>query len=107
MKRYFVYILLCSDNSYYVGMTNDLDRRFNEHQSGFYPQGFTFSRRPVRLAWFTDFGSKDQAFSFERQLKGWSRRKKKALIEGRIGALKYFSRSAEGMQRRRNRGKLG
>jgi len=49
MTLYFVYILLCSDNSYYTGMTDNIERRFNEHQEGVYPRAYTFKRRPVQL----------------------------------------------------------
>ncbi|WP_317221563.1 GIY-YIG nuclease family protein [Aestuariivivens marinum] len=52
MKFYYVYILICSDNTYYTGMTNDLERRLNQHQQGYKIDGYTFSRRPVELKWY-------------------------------------------------------
>ena len=51
MKFYFVYILKCSDASYYVGITSNLDRRVSEHNAGKYPDAYTHSRRPVELVW--------------------------------------------------------
>jgi len=49
MNQYFVYILLCSDSSYYTGVTNNLDRRLYEHEAGFDPKSYTFKRRPLKL----------------------------------------------------------
>ncbi len=78
---YYVYILKCSDGSYYVGSTTDLDRRLWEHQNGLY-KGYTSSRLPVELVFSSDFPTEHEAFVFERQVKGWSRAKKQALIRG-------------------------
>ncbi len=77
----FVYILKCSDGSYYVGSTTDLERRLVEHQTSFH-EGYTSSRLPVELVWSADFASLHEAFVFERQVKGWSRAKKESLIRG-------------------------
>ena len=77
----WVYILKCSDGSYYVGSTTGLERRLWEHQNGFY-KGYTSSRLPVELVWSTDFPTEHDAFLFERQIKGWTRTKKEALICG-------------------------
>ena len=54
MKKYSVYILLCTDNSYYTGITNDIDVRLREHQEGYDPKSYTFFRRPVELVFFTE-----------------------------------------------------
>jgi tRNA/rRNA methyltransferase len=78
---FHAYMLQCSDGSYYVGHTDDLDARFGAHQSGLIP-GYTQKRRPVDLVWSQDFAGRDQAFAAERQIKGWSRAKKEALIRG-------------------------
>jgi putative endonuclease len=81
--RAFVYILRCSDNSYYVGSTRgeDVDRRLSEHQQGLCG-GYTAARLPVALVWSGEFDRILDAIAFERRLKGWSRAKKEALIEG-------------------------
>jgi predicted GIY-YIG superfamily endonuclease len=76
---HFVYIVKCSDNSYYVGSTSDLARRLSEHQNGV-AKGYTLSRRPVTLVWSSEFLTEHDAFVFERQVKGWSRAKKEALF---------------------------
>ena len=75
----FVYILRCSDGSYYVGSAtgDDLSKRIAEHQTGAY-LGYTWSRRPIRLAWSEHFERVTDAIAAERQIKGWSRAKKEA-----------------------------
>ena len=82
MKFYYVYILRCNDNSLYVGITNDLERRVNEHNDGKLPDAYTFKRRPVVFEWFQDFTDPNQAIYFEKKLKKWSKAKKEALIKG-------------------------
>jgi len=81
MKDYFVYILKYSDDSYYTGVTNNLERRFNEHNSGLI-RGYTSSRLPVKMVYSQRFTDINDAIRFEKQLKGWNRKKKEALIEG-------------------------
>ena len=88
MKSYYVYILKCSDNSYYTGVTNDLDRRMVEHQEGLNKTAYTHSRRPVKLEFYTDFQNVNQAIDFEKQVKGWSRKKKEAIIQDNWDQLK-------------------
>lgn len=75
------YILKCADGSYYVGHTDDMDRRFSEHQSGMFP-GYTHKRRPVELMWNDAFQTRHDAQAAEKQIKGWSRAKKEALVRG-------------------------
>ncbi len=82
MKFYFVYILKCSDASYYVGITSNLDRRVSEHNAGKYPDAYTHSRRPVELVLYQEFLEPNQAISFEKKIKKWSRAKKEAVITG-------------------------
>ena len=78
----FVYLLRCGDGSYYVGSTRaSLDRRVGEHNSGLLG-GYTASRRPVTLVFAQEFDRITDAIAAERQLKGWSRAKKEALIRG-------------------------
>jgi len=77
---FYVYILRCSDGSFYTGMTSDPDARLYQHQVGINPHAYTFSRRPVELVWMDEFQTHDEAFNAEHQIKGWSRKKKIALI---------------------------
>ncbi len=78
---FWAYMLRCGDGSYYIGSTDNLELRLAQHQSGEIP-GYTSTRKPVDLVWSDDFGTRDEAFAFERQIKGWSRTKKEALIRG-------------------------
>jgi putative endonuclease len=79
MKLYYVYILRCKDNSLYTGITNDLERRINEHNEGKLNDSYTYSRRPVALEFFQDFTEPTQAIYFEEKLKVGQNRKKKRL----------------------------
>lgn len=81
MKIFYVYIVQCRDDSFYIGVTSNLTKRLIDHNSGIYPSAYTYKRRPVTLKWFEQFTDAVIAFQFEKQLKGWSRRKKIALIE--------------------------
>ncbi|RNL80486.1 GIY-YIG nuclease family protein [Nocardioides marmorisolisilvae] len=91
----FTYILECSDGSLYVGSTWNLERRLNEHNLGVGAR-YTAKRRPVRLAWAGEFERMPDAFAFEKQLQGWSRAKRQAVIDGRYADLPGLSRcSAE------------
>jgi len=92
---FYVYILECSDRSYYVGLTQrSLDDRVAEHEDGKYP-GYTHSRRPIRLVWSEDFARMTDAIARERQVKGWSRAKKEALIRGDYAALPALAKTAK------------
>lgn len=77
--EYYVYIVLCSDASYYIGSTNDLEKRLKTHNDG---QGakYTRSRRPVRLVYHETYADKSEALRRERELKGWKRAQKDALV---------------------------
>ena len=88
----FVYILRCSDGSYYVGSARgSLESRVAEHNSGFYG-GYTLGRRPVELVWSQDFDRITDAIAAERQLKGWNRAKKESLIAGEMALLRALSK---------------
>lgn len=89
---HWVYILRCSDGSYYTGSTSDLELRVAEHHAGTFG-GYTASRRPVVLVFSVEAATQDEAFRFEHQVKGWSRKKKEALIAGRWDLLPELSRS--------------
>lgn len=90
MFNYYVYILECADKSYYTGVTNNLERRIAEHNSGLL-KGYTSSRLPVKLVYYAYFNRIEDAIRFEKQIKGWSRKKKEALINGDIKLLKALS----------------
>jgi len=80
MPKYVTYILLCSDGSYYTGITNNLQRRLQEHHDGVNLKCYTFSRRPLQLAYYEKYEYVQDAILREKQLKKWSRAKKQALI---------------------------
>ncbi|MDM1041128.1 MULTISPECIES: GIY-YIG nuclease family protein [Empedobacter] len=92
-KIYYVYIIKCSDNSYYVGVTNNLQKRINEHNDGIDSMSYTFSRRPVKLVFNQEFLDVNYAIIFEKKLKGWSRAKKEALINNRFEDLPLLSKN--------------
>jgi predicted GIY-YIG superfamily endonuclease len=89
--QFWVYILRCSDGSYYTGHTDDLDKRMAEHQQG---KGgvWTRTRRPVMLVWCDWAGERYEALAFERRVKNWSRAKKEALIAGDWERVGYFAK---------------
>lgn len=93
MKLYYVYIVKCSDNSYYTGVTNDLESRINEHNDGLNPEGYTYKRRPVELVFHYEFNDINQAIDFEKQVKGWSRKKKEAIINDKWDLLPGLSKN--------------
>jgi predicted GIY-YIG superfamily endonuclease len=75
-------MLRCADGSFYVGVTSALDRRIASHNLGVHPKAYTYSRRPVSLVFSQEFSRPGEAIAAEKQLKGWSRAKKIALIAG-------------------------
>ena len=79
--NYYMYIVECADGFYYTGVTNDVERRVIEHNNGIDPNCFTYSRRPVILKYYLRFQFIKQAISFEKQVKGWNRKKKEALFK--------------------------
>jgi putative endonuclease len=89
----YAYILHCAGGSYYVGSTIDLERRVAEHQAGEGAQ-YTTRRRPVELVWAYETQLVDDAFAIEKKVQGWSRAKREALIDGRLGDLPGLSGSA-------------
>ena len=93
MKIYYVYILQCSDMSYYTGITNDLDKRLLQHNNGFDKRSYTYSRRPLKLMYFIHFNDVMQAIAWEKRIKGWNRKKKEALIQEDWDRLVELSKS--------------
>ena len=87
MKKSFVYILKCSDNTYYTGVTINIEKRLFQHSSGFYKNCYTYERRPVTMVFFAEFTDINLAIDKEKQIKKWSRVKKEALIIGDYGNL--------------------
>ena len=88
-----MYIVECADGSYYTGSTTNLEMRLWEHNDGRFGANFTRKRRPVKLVYCAETDSIAVAFAREKQVQGWSRAKKLALIEGRLDDLPGLSRS--------------
>jgi putative endonuclease len=96
----WVYILHCHDGTYYVGSTVDIERRLWEHQEGL-GATYTRHRRPVRLVWSASYDRIDEAFWYEKQIQGWSRKKREALIEGRLTDLGWLGSRGHAARRKR------
>lgn len=93
-QSFFVYLLRCSDGSYYVGHTDNLQKRLAEHQAG---KGCEYTRKrcPVEFLWRAEFTTREEAKEMEKRIKGWRRSKKEALIESDWERIKLLgSRSA-------------
>ena len=86
MSKGYCYILLCANEKYYTGSTNDIDRRLKEHQSG-NGANFTKNNLPVQLVYCQEFERVEQAFRREKQIQGWSRAKKEAMIRSDFNEL--------------------
>jgi predicted GIY-YIG superfamily endonuclease len=91
---FWVYILRCADSSYYTGHTDNLQQRVGQHQTGQIP-GYTETRRPVQLVFSQDFTTREEALAAELQIKGWSRKKKEALMRGDWEALRAASKKPQ------------
>jgi putative endonuclease len=79
--NFWVYIPRCADGSYYTGHTDNFERRISEHQAGEL-SGYTFSRRPITVVYAEVFMTREEALASERRIKGWSRKKKEAMMRG-------------------------
>jgi len=90
-KIYCVYILKCSDNTYYTGMTSNLEQRILQHQVGAFQNSYTYTRRPLILQFIAEFTNVWDAIELEKRIKKWSGQKKKALIDGNIDKLKVLA----------------
>lgn len=102
MQKSWVYILQCCDGTYYTGSTTNLRERIAQHKEGTY-DGYTSKRRPVKLLWYEEFRDVNRAIDAERQIKGWSRKKKEALMNDDFELLHELSQSEEMRKRRDNR----
>lgn len=80
MKQSYVYILKCSDCTYYTGVTSNLTQRMFQHEVGYFPDCYTFKRRPMSLVFYCEFTDINLAIEKEKQIKKWSKAKKEALI---------------------------
>ncbi len=96
----YVYMLRCADNSLYVGSAtgDDVSTRVDQHNAGSY-RGYTFTRRPVVLVWSEHFDRITDGIAAERQIKGWSRAKKEALIRSDWTKVSQLSRRRAGLPR--------
>jgi len=92
---FWVYLLRCADGSYYTGHTDDLDTRIGEHVAGACG-GYTATRLPVALAYSQECATRIEALTAERQIKGWSRAKKEALIRGDWEEISRLAKSKSG-----------
>ncbi len=90
-ETYWVYILKCSDGSYYTGSTSNLEKRISEHQNGLI-KGYTSKRLPIELVFSEYFDDVYNSLTAERQIKGWTRAKKEALINGDFELLKVLAK---------------
>ncbi|MBC8182189.1 GIY-YIG nuclease family protein [candidate division KSB1 bacterium] len=87
-----MYILRCSDGSYYTGSTKNLEKRLWEHQNGLGAK-HTKKRLPVKLVYCEEYDRVDNAFYREKQVQGWSRKKKEALINGEFEKLPELAKN--------------
>jgi predicted GIY-YIG superfamily endonuclease len=88
----WVYILRCADDSYYTGLTTDLEQRLGQHHAGTF-EGYTSTRLPVECVYVAEFQSMYEAIAWERTVKRWSRAKKAAVITGAWDSLPLLARS--------------
>ncbi len=85
-------MLECSDNSLYIGLTSDLVHRLEEHDHGTRADAYTYPRRPVKLVYSASFSDVWEAIRWERQIKGWTRKKKLALKDGKFEVLPLLAK---------------
>ncbi|MCW2785308.1 MAG: excinuclease subunit, partial [Marmoricola sp.] len=88
----YAYLVRCSDDSYYAGSTHHLEQRLWEHNSAEFGAAYTRRRRPVELVWSGEFETIAEAFAFEKQIQGWSRAKREALIRGDYDLMPALAR---------------
>jgi predicted GIY-YIG superfamily endonuclease/proteasome lid subunit RPN8/RPN11 len=92
---FWAYMLHCRGGVFYTGHADDLDQRVAQHKSGLIP-GFTRNLRPVELVWCQEFQTRDDAFRAEFKIKGWSKKRKLALIRGDWGQISRLAKSKNG-----------
>jgi len=92
MPDFYVYMLQCSDGSYYVGHTDDMDARLYQHENKMFPKCYTAKRLPVKLVFVEGCSTREEVFTAEWQIKGWSRKKKEALIKNDYDLISLLSK---------------
>ena len=102
----WAYMLHCRGGKFYTGHTDDLERRVAEHETGALPC-FTTEYLPVKLVWSQDFGTREEALRAERQIKGWSRKKKLALIRGDWAEISRLAKGKSGPSTSSGRTEVG
>ncbi len=95
MKLYYVYAIRCFDGTFYIGITNDVDRRFFEHRYGANRKAYTYGRGPLLLEHVSEFYDVNEAIAFEKKFKAWSHAKKRAFIEADYAAMTRYSRGKD------------
>jgi len=90
-KLLYVYILICSDGTYYTGVSNDPERRERQHNFGFDKDAYMYSRRPVKLVYAEGFDNFNLAIEWETRIKKWSKKKKEALINSQWKELQKLA----------------
>ena len=91
---FYVYILKCRDGSYYTGHTDNIQLRMAQHQQGTFPKCYTASRLPVELVFTQQFPTREEALASERRIKGWSRKKKEAMMRGDWNEVSRLAQNA-------------
>jgi putative endonuclease len=92
---FWVYILRCADGSYYTGHTDNLEKRIGEHTTGAITSCYTFQRRPLKLVFSQEFPTREEALASELQIKGWSRKKKEAMMRGDWAEVSRLAKSTK------------
>lgn len=90
---FWVYMLQCADDSYYTGHTDNLEKRITEHHAGAISSCYTYKRRPLQLVFSQDFTTREAALASEQQIKGWSRKKKEAMMRGDWAEVSRLAKS--------------
>jgi predicted GIY-YIG superfamily endonuclease len=88
---FHLYILKCVNGAYYIGHTDNIEKRLSEHYLGSINNCYTKTRRPLELVFVQDFSTRDAVFHAERQVKGWSRKKKEAFMQGDWNKIKELN----------------
>jgi len=91
LQPFYVYIIKCADGSYYTGHTDGVEARFEQHVLS-KTRSYTSSRKPLELVFCDEFPERCQAQEAERQIKGWNRKKKEALIKGDFALLRRLAK---------------
>ena len=99
MDWYYVYMLQCFDGTFYTGVTNNIERRFAQHCYGIDPKCYTYNRRPLILVYAGEFQFIHDAINFEKRLKRWSHRKKRAFARKKWSSLRRYSKGPERPER--------